>query len=77
MHDGACADGIFRTASCKLLQSGSRRFLDRLTAEVSLLPVQLAGDEDVVAATTTVSIRCAAAMIPIQTPANYRVGEGV
>lgn len=42
-----------------------------------MLPVQLAGDEDVVAATTTVSIRCAAAMIPIQKPANFRVGEGM
>jgi hypothetical protein len=38
--------------------------------------MQLTGDEDVVAEATSVSIRCAASCVPIQTPANFGTGEG-
>ena len=38
--------------------------------------MQLTGDEDVIAEATSVSIRCAASCVPIQTPANFGTGEG-
>jgi hypothetical protein len=47
----------------------------RVAACLCMRP-QLAGDEDVVAAATTVATRCAASMVPMQTPANFGTGEG-